>query len=1227
MPLLLIAAVVVSLLRPDVANLNSIASKIQDDLQQNETLFRKESANAALTKALVTGDFKAAPLLQFTNRHVYLYLYRNDSLVSWTGNAILPPATISSFEDGALFMKLKSGWYQVIKSSKPAKHEMLVGLRPVKLEYPFENRFLQSSFVEEFHIPANVQLSDQKIEGSVPVFDSEGTALFSLYISGEAKGTDVNWLILIAQLLLVSLAFYYINQLALRFKTTAGFPLAFAVLIVSVVIARGLMLYFRFPFECQKLELFNSMLYGSSIITPSLGDLIIDSVIMVWWVAFWQIHRPGIQNKTRHSVAALLLLFFVFAFTGLITWIFKTLVIDSIISFEIYNVLSLGFYSFLGLACISMLIISHFLVSATIISLLRNSGVSFIRLLIAAFVFAVVFSLAALNSEFYESILFAAVWTLLFIAIVYLVFNGEEKMSVRRLILYIATYSLFTTYLIENLYERKERNQRVFFAGKLVTERDFVAEYMFGDIAGRISGDAFIRNFFKNPVVSPREITDRINSLYLGGYFNKYDLKLRAFDAKGMPVKNEDSVVLADYLAIRHGKKTASVDTLSANHIEKAFSAPELAYISDTAQNYSYISVIEIKGDSLATGYLTIELTPKVYYSQNVYPELLVGSSVTLFNNVYNYNYAIYQNDKLIGQYGDYPYTYYWNKEYVFNDGDGTFIEEDEWEHNIQRFANGKKVVVSIPREPLFEPVATFSYLFSFLFVIVVVVLIGLRINRMGADEKLSAGMQLSFRTRINYSMLLMIVISFIIIGFITIGFFRRQYDNFYSDKLFRKEKAIHASLEYFIQRNTLNTAGLSQEMANELNFEVARLANINLIDINVFDKNGDLSVSSQPGIYDKALVSKKMNPQAYFRLENTRASQITQQENIGKLSYLATYSPILNKQGDAIAYLGIPYFERAKDINNEVSTFLVALMNVYVFLLIVAAILAYFISNSVTRPLTIISEKLRVLNLNKKNEPIEWDSNDEIGVLIGEYNKMISELEQSAQKLAKGERESAWREMAKQIAHEIKNPLTPMKLSIQYLQKAIDDGNPNIEQLARRVAKTLEEQIENLSSIATAFSTFAKMPKPENEIINLNELLKSISELFNREGNAHVEFETKVEGPLVFADKNQLISVFNNLVKNAIQSIPENREGFVDVKVDEEDGWLIVSVKDNGIGITRENHDKVFVPNFTTKSSGTGLGLAICKQIIDGNGGSIWFESKANEGTTFFVRLKKMKE
>ncbi|MBK7148723.1 MAG: HAMP domain-containing histidine kinase [Bacteroidetes bacterium] len=434
----------------------------------------------------------------------------------------------------------------------------------------------------------------------------------------------------------------------------------------------------------------------------------------------------------------------------------------------------------------------------------------------------------------------------------------------------------------------------------------------------------------------------------------------------------------------------------------------------------------------------------------------------------------------------------------------------------------------------------------------------------------------------------------------------------------------IHATLQYFIKQYwNSDSKMLDPAFYNALKMEIARLADINAIDINLYSDNGALLLNSQPAIYEQGLLARRMNPKAFFNLRKTKSIQTTQQEQIGALNYLATYSPLLSTSGDAIAYLGIPYFERARDVNAEVSSFLVSLINVYAFLLICAALLAYFVSNSITQPLTIIGNKLRILNLNKKNEAIEWHSRDEIGILVGEYNKMIAELEQSAQKLAKGERESAWREMAKQIAHEIKNPLTPMKLSIQYLQRSIDEGKPNIEELAKKVAKTLEEQIENLSSIATAFASFAKMPKPENEIIDFKSLIKGIVDLFNGENGVIVSLECTLSTAFVFADRNQWISVFNNLIKNGIQSIPEGKKGFVEVKMTKEEGWILVSVSDNGIGILQENADRVFVPNFTTKSSGTGLGLAITKQIVDGAGGSIWFESKPDEGTTFFVRLK----
>lgn len=392
-------------------------------------------------------------------------------------------------------------------------------------------------------------------------------------------------------------------------------------------------------------------------------------------------------------------------------------------------------------------------------------------------------------------------------------------------------------------------------------------------------------------------------------------------------------------------------------------------------------------------------------------------------------------------------------------------------------------------------------------------------------------------------------------------------------------------------------------------------------MDINIYDLNGILINTSQPDIFEKGLLSDIINPLAYKELEVGKRSQVLQTENIGALQYLAVYVPLRNINGELVAYLNLPYFAREKELQGEISSFLVALVNVYVLLLIAAGSLAYLLSNSITYPLSAIGEKIKQTQLGRKNEPIEWKNNDEIGKLVQEYNKMIGELEQSADLLARSERESAWREMAKQIAHEIKNPLTPMKLSIQHLQRAMADGRPNVDVLAQRVMATMIEQIDSLSHIASEFSSFAKMPTAQNEVFDLTEVVASVADLFREEQNVSIVHE-RAEPVWVYADKNQLLRVFNNLVKNAVQAIPDGKHGTVTIGVERENHYATVWVKDNGIGITEEQRSKVFVPNFTTKSSGTGLGLAMSKQIVENAGGEVWFDSEPEMGTTFFVKL-----
>jgi len=345
--------------------------------------------------------------------------------------------------------------------------------------------------------------------------------------------------------------------------------------------------------------------------------------------------------------------------------------------------------------------------------------------------------------------------------------------------------------------------------------------------------------------------------------------------------------------------------------------------------------------------------------------------------------------------------------------------------------------------------------------------------------------------------------------------------------------------------------------------------------------------------------------------------------ENIGDLNYLSAYETFVNFENKQLAYINLPYFAKQSKLREEISNFIVAIINLYVILILIAIVIAVFISNRISEPLRLIQNKFREIDLNKSNEQIIYDRDDEIGSLIKEYNRMVVELANSADLLAKSERESAWREMAKQIAHEIKNPLTPMKLSVQFLQRSWNESDANFKRRLDKVSQTLIEQIDALSAIATEFSTFAKMPKANNEVINIVSVVNSCVQLFeNTENLTLAATFDENECIEVFADKEQLKRVFINLIKNAIQAIPDEKQGHIDVTIKNGSSTVTISIEDNGAGITTEAKDKLFEPSFTTKNSGMGMGLAIVKNIVENADGKIWYETELSVGTKFFVEL-----
>ncbi|CAG5078653.1 sensor histidine kinase [Parvicella tangerina] len=467
-------------------------------------------------------------------------------------------------------------------------------------------------------------------------------------------------------------------------------------------------------------------------------------------------------------------------------------------------------------------------------------------------------------------------------------------------------------------------------------------------------------------------------------------------------------------------------------------------------------------------------------------------------------------------------------------------------------------------------------------------------------------------------SMLALIIISLIVIGVTTFMYFQNQNEKYHKERLRRKEKTVLMSLSYFF-RDTEDEDQLNG-VSREFEHEISKLADINGVEINIFRMSGEILTSSDYDYADPEFYKTKVPDPILEELWSTHVHQVKKvdEENV------TAYSLLYGKDSlTPIAIVNIPYQKTEVTGSSSVGPFLTTLIEIYVFLLIGASLIAFFLSNYITKSLRTIADKLKDVEINKKNEPLKWKGEDEIGMLVKEYNRMIEQLEASADLLAKTERESAWREMAKQVAHEIKNPLTPMKLSVQHLQRALKPDDPDYEEKLNLFSQKLITQIDALTNIANEFSNFAKMPKSKLEKLNVVQVLKSSMDLFDEHEDVSVHFENETNGEVMInGDREQLVRVFNNIIKNAIQAIPSNTDGNVEITVSTDDYYCKITVKDNGEGIPAEVRDKIFVPNFTTKSSGSGLGLAMVKQIIDAHHGDISFKTSEGEGTAFIVKL-----
>ncbi|MCK4919434.1 MAG: GHKL domain-containing protein [Bacteroidales bacterium] len=739
----------------------------------------------------------------------------------------------------------------------------------------------------------------------------------------------------------------------------------------------------------------------------------------------------------------------------------------------------------------------------------------------------------------------------------------------------------------------------------LSVEHDPVAELLFVDLKNDLKEDQEITDLLYSHDFDFELLYNTVGRKYFRGFWDKYDLQLTVCSER-------DSVFVSPpvetwYSCYPFFYEEVLQDGILVPGIENVY------YLHNHNGRISYLMTISYQPELEEEVTIFLELNSRLVLEGLGYPGLLLDES--LQTDQTRYSYAKYNKNQLITSSGEFNYS---TRSDIYSEYVEGFIpfEYDDFDHIAYHLDGENTIIVSKASVFWVDLLISFSYIFGFYFLS----LFGLL--QLSRISPIRLSMNYNFKTKIQWGMNSVVLFSFILMGVGTVYFSINQYKTRQYEILEEKVQSVYVELIHKLEfENDLQ--GWSSDAYFSMNELLQKFSNVFYSDINLFDSEGYLLASSRPEIFQMGLISSRMNASAFKEMSVKMRSEFVQSENIGNLDYLSVYVPFVNSDNKLLAYLNLPYFTRQDVLTREITNLVVAIINIVVLLLLLSFTIAVFMANTITNPLNLLQQKFSRISLNEKNEVIKYKGKDEVGSLVKEYNLMVNKLQNSVELLAISERESAWREMAKQIAHEIKNPLTPMKLNIQHLQRTMDENPKEIKEHIDRISATLIEQIENLSTIATEFSNFAKMPQANREVLDLERKLKNSMELFTDYERCILSL--KIESPdplLVFADKEQLSRVFINLIKNAIQAIPENINGRIDIKLEKKKKMALVSIMDNGKGIPEAIKGKLFQPNFTTKSSGMGLGLAIVRNILQNAGGEIYFETKPGKGTTFFVEL-----
>ncbi|MDP1621814.1 MAG: ATP-binding protein [Bacteroidales bacterium] len=1148
---------------------------------------------------------------------IFFLVYKNDTLVYWNNNkVILPPEFSKTCTNDNFARQMQTGWYGFHCQQKGDYH--FLGGYLIKHEYPFQNEYLQNRFSSRFDIPASISITS-KI-GSYPIINTGKTFIFSLDFSNYKAHSEGLVFLIFLLFIVGSLCLYYF--LFRVFSLLSWFKNRDNLLIVSYSVSLILLRLIQdrsgFPAEIYRSELFSPAWYSSSVFLPSLGDFTLNALILfVISLVFFKkssitpdtsLIRQS-QRFARNTFALIIILMFFQA----VGYFVSDLVINSSLSLNLQNVSGLICESGFGLFIATTMLFSLWLVSTKVFDAISFTVPPKKWLVLSVFLATGIFSLACWLAGWTLNLTITLFFILYFTAYWYIKSRKNVLFTIQNLIFFLCFYAILGTVLLKKANQKKETEKLNLWAGKLVTQQNPVTEVLFEQVERRLRADSLLNEWMQPNAIynsyGQDSLVNYLKTRYFKDYWRKYQIQITYCE----PTKNlriQPQGYLINCSAYFQG---------IINNYGKATSLPGLFFLDYGFGKEYYLAVfpgMPVGNRPEVCPALFIEFNLRNAYPDPGYPGLLMDKARLVLPNLSDYSYGLFHDGKLIRAAGAWPYKTELKKFQSFSAEKSSFVE-DHMIHYQYHVNNTDTLLISKPEDNFLSFATPFSYLFLLFFAMALLVT---AIVHFPWNFNF---VPVTLRNRLHFSLIGILLVTILAIGIVQINNIiqinlKKNVDNL-------REKAYSMVIE------VQHKYSLLQEIRDVANPELAdflvKLSNVFFTDINVYSTNGILVASSRPQIFEEGLLSERMNAIAFRNLVVEKKSIFIHHESIGSMQFNSAYLPFYNDHDQLLGFVNLPSFARQDEAKKEISSFLVTFVNIYILLILFGIFITVLISNYITAPLAMLAGKMSQLRLGKVNEKIPWKQNDEIGQLVSEYNRMIDELGRSAEMLARSERESAWREMAKQVAHEIKNPLTPMKLSVQYLEKAWNEKAPDWDQRLSRFTKTLVAQIDALSVIASDFSDFAKMPAVVMEKIDMEEVIRFVLSLYQETTPISYEFQNEVSEPIITGDRSQLIRLFTNLLNNAVQAIGDRSDGVIRIHIAKQQQSIVVKLSDNGCGISPERTDRIFQPDFTTKTSGMGLGLAIVKGILDGMNGEISFTSEEQKGTTFFIKFPENDE